>query len=86
VHAVPLTRRAARTLALVAVVWLLSGDVGGNVDVAPNAQQREGHAVLKGRLEAQMVRFAGLTRTGLAALNRLLQEKGVAGIIVPAVK
>jgi len=65
---------------------VLSGDVGGNVDFAPNAQQREVQAVLKGRLDAQQARFADLTRTDLAAFNRVLQEKGVSGIIVPAVK
>ena len=44
------------------------------------------HAVLKARLVVQQARFADLTRTDLAAFNRLLQEKGVAGITVPVVK
>jgi hypothetical protein len=65
---------------------VLSGDVGGGVDYAPNTQQREVHAVLKGRLETQQAQFAELTKTHLAAFNRLLQEKGVSGIIVPAEK
>jgi hypothetical protein len=65
---------------------VLSGDVGGNVDFAPNTQQREVHAVLKGRLDAQQATFAELTKVDLGAFNRLLQEKGMAGIVVPAVK
>jgi photosystem II stability/assembly factor-like uncharacterized protein len=65
---------------------VLSGDVGGNVDFASDTQQREVQAVLKSRLDAQQARVAELTRVDLAAFNRLLQEKGVAGVIVPAVK
>jgi photosystem II stability/assembly factor-like uncharacterized protein len=65
---------------------VLSGDVAGNVDFAPNTQQREVHAVLKGRLDAQQATFAELTKVDLAGFNRQLQEKGMSGIIVPAVK
>jgi glutamine synthetase adenylyltransferase len=56
------------------------------VDFASNTQQWEVHAVLKARLVALQAQFADLTKTDLAAFNRLLQEKGVSGIIVPAVK
>ena len=65
---------------------VLSGDVAGNVDFAPNTQQREVHAVLKGRLDAVQATFAELTKVDLAGFNRLLQEKGMSGVIVPALK
>jgi len=65
---------------------VLAGDLSGSVDFAPNKQQREVFAVLKERLAAQKELFDALVETDLAAFNRLLAEKGAAGIVVPAVK
>jgi hypothetical protein len=65
---------------------VLSGDISDSVDFAPSKQQREVYAVLKERLAAQKGLFEALVKTDLAAFNKLLVEKGVAGIVVPAVK
>jgi hypothetical protein len=65
---------------------VLSGDLSDSVDFAPNKQQREVYAVLKERLGVQKMQFDVLVKTDLAAFNRLLAEKGAAGIVVPAVK
>jgi hypothetical protein len=65
---------------------VLAGDLSGSVDFAPNKQQLEVFAVLKERLAAQKELFDALVKTDLPAFNRLLSEKGAAGIVVPAVK
>jgi hypothetical protein len=65
---------------------VLAGDLSGSVDFAPNRQQREVFAVLKERLAMQKGLFDALVKTDLPAFNRLLAEKGAAGIVVPAVK
>jgi len=65
---------------------VLAGDLSGSVDFAPNKQQRDVFAVLKERLAAQKQLFDTLVKTDLAAFNKLLIEKGVAGIVVPALK
>ncbi len=62
---------------------VLAGDLAGNVDFAPNKQQREVHAVLKKRLELQMRNFQKILMEDLPAFNSFLKEKGFAGIIVP---
>jgi hypothetical protein len=60
---------------------VLAGDINGSVDFAPNKQQREVYAVLKEKLTAQKSRFEELLKTDLAAFNKMLGEKGIAGII-----
>ncbi len=65
---------------------VLAGDVSNLVDFAPNKQQREVHAVLKERLEAQKTRFDELLKTDLPAFNTRLKEKNIAGIIIPMIK
>lgn len=65
---------------------VLAGDISGSVDFAPNKQQREVYAVLKESLATQKGRFEGLIKTDLASFNKLLADRGVAGIIVPVVK
>jgi hypothetical protein len=65
---------------------VLAGDLSGSVDFAPNRQQREVFAVLAERLAFQKGLFDALVKTDLPAFNKLLVEKGAAGIVVPAVK
>jgi len=65
---------------------MLSSDISNSVDFAPNKQQREVHAMLKERLTARKASFEEMLKTDLAAFNKLLADKGVAGILVPAVK
>ncbi len=65
---------------------VLAEDLSGSVDFAPNRQQREVFALLQERLAVQKGLFDALVNTDLPAFNRLLAEKGVAGIVVPAVK
>jgi len=65
---------------------VLAGDLSESVDFAPNKQQREVHAVLKERLAAEKARFEELIKTDLAAFNKMLGDKGVAGIVVPTIK
>jgi photosystem II stability/assembly factor-like uncharacterized protein len=62
---------------------LLAMDVADSVDFAPSRQQKEVHALLKGGLEAQALRFNDLVAADLAAFNKLLAEKGLAGIVNP---
>ena len=65
---------------------VLAEDVSGNVDFAPNKQQREVHAVLKQRLAEQRALYEGLLAKDLPAFNTMLKQKNLAGIIVPEIK
>lgn len=65
---------------------VLAGDVSNLVDFAPNKQQREVHAVLKERLEAQKKRFDELLKTDLPTFNSQLKEKNITGVIIPVIK
>lgn len=64
---------------------VLAGDLSESVDFAPNAQQREVHAVLKERLAVTEKAFEDLITIELKAFNDFLQKNNVAGIIVPKV-
>jgi hypothetical protein len=65
---------------------VLAGDVAGSVDFAPNKQQREVLAELKARLAVQTGLFEALVKNDVAAFNKLLTEKGAAGIVIPLLK
>jgi len=65
---------------------MLAEDISSSVDFAPNKQQLELQAVLKERLMSVKSRFEEMLRTDLAAFNKLLADKAIAGILVPAVK
>ena len=62
---------------------LLAGDLADSVDFAPNKQQREVQAVLRERLKTQARRFEELVSGDLAAFNKMLTDKGFAGIVCP---
>jgi len=64
---------------------VLAGDLSDSVDFAPNAQQREVHAVLKARLAETKAAFDNLIQTELKAFNFFLREKDVAGLVLPKV-
>ncbi|MCD6516271.1 MAG: sialidase [Candidatus Aminicenantes bacterium] len=65
---------------------VLAGDLAGSVDFAPNKQQKEVHAVLKKRLEAQKQLFKKILTDDLLLFNLFLEEKGLSGVIVPEEK
>ncbi|MFW6140698.1 MAG: VPS10 domain-containing protein [Acidobacteriota bacterium] len=65
---------------------VLAEDLSKNVDFAPNQQQQEVYQVLKKRLIKHKARFDELIRKDLPALNRLLQDNQVDGIVVPDIK
>jgi len=65
---------------------ILTGDITGIADFAPNKQQREVYAMLKERLAAQKKMFEALVGTDLPAFNKLLAEKGLAGIVVTEIR
>ncbi|MFQ5722181.1 MAG: WD40/YVTN/BNR-like repeat-containing protein, partial [Candidatus Aminicenantales bacterium] len=65
---------------------VLAEDVAKDVDLSPNKQQREVYAVLNKRLAIQKERYQKLLAEDLSAFNTLLQEKNLAGIIVPEIK
>jgi hypothetical protein len=64
----------------------LSSDISDIVDFSPYKQQLEVHAMLKEHLMERKARFTEMLKTDLAAFNKLLADKGVAGILVPVVK
>ena len=64
---------------------VLAEDVSKLVDLAPNSQQKEVHAVLRERLAVQVQRFKELMDQGLPAFNNLLDENGIPGIFIPKV-
>jgi hypothetical protein len=67
-------------------IAVFAGDLAGSVDFAPNKQQQEVHALLKERLDIQKARFEELQKTDLPAFNNLLEQNGLAGVVVPKIK
>jgi len=65
---------------------VLAEDVAKDVDLAPNKQQGEVYAVLNKRLAVQKERYQKLLAEDLPAFNSFLQEKRLAGIVVPEIK
>ena len=60
---------------------VLGGDLASSVDFAPNAQQREVYEVLKARMVAYQAEWNELRITEVAAFNRLLSNRNIAGVI-----
>jgi photosystem II stability/assembly factor-like uncharacterized protein len=60
---------------------VLGGDLASSIDFAPNAQQREVYDVLKARLIAYQAEWNALRRGDVAAFNRLLVDRNIAGVI-----
>ena len=60
---------------------VLGGDLASSVDFAPNAQQREVYEVLKARMIAYQAEWNELRTTDVAAFNRLLADRDIAGVI-----
>jgi len=60
---------------------VLGGDLAASVDFAPNEQQRAVYAVLKERMTAYQAEWNALKRTEVAAFNRMLVNRNIAGII-----
>jgi hypothetical protein len=65
---------------------VFAGDLAGSVDFAPNKQQKEVHAILKERLDTQKARFEELLKTDMPAFNGMLNQNGLAGVVVPEIK
>ncbi len=65
---------------------VLSGDVADGADFSPNKQQGEVYAVLKQALETQKALFAKLVSVELPAFNKMLTEKGLAGIVATDIR
>ena len=62
---------------------VLSGDVSGSADFAPNKQQREVHGVLRSRLEKVKLTYDAVLSKDVTAFNKLLAEKKRGGILIP---
>jgi hypothetical protein len=60
---------------------VLGGDLASSVDFAPNQQQREVHEVLKGRMVRYQGELRALVSGDVAAFNRLLADRNMAGVI-----
>ncbi|MDH5468612.1 MAG: hypothetical protein OEY25_14445, partial [Candidatus Aminicenantes bacterium] len=65
---------------------VLAEDVSGNVDFAPNKQQREVHAVLKESLTKQKALYEEILTRDLPTFNTMLKQKNLAGIVVLEIK
>lgn len=65
---------------------VFAGDLASSVDFAPNDQQREVHAVLRERVDAQKARFEELLKSDLPAFNAMLRQNDLAGVVVPEIK
>jgi hypothetical protein len=62
---------------------VLGGDLASSVDFAPNQQQRQVHEKLKGEMLEYQAELGALKRGDVAAFNRLMAERGLAGVITP---
>jgi photosystem II stability/assembly factor-like uncharacterized protein len=60
---------------------VLGGDLASSVDFAPNSQQREVYDVLKARMIAYQAEWNALRNGDVAAFNRLLADRNIAGVI-----
>jgi hypothetical protein len=60
---------------------VLGGDLAQSVDFAPNQQQQEVHELLKGRMNQYLGELRSLIAGDVAAFNRMLQDRNLAGII-----
>ena len=65
---------------------VLAEDVAKDVDLPPNKQQLEVYDVLNKRLAVQKKRYQKLLAEDLPTFNNFLQEKKLAGIVVPEIK
>lgn len=65
---------------------VLAGDISNSVDFAPNTQQLEVYAMLSKGVLKQKDRFDRILTADLPLFNKLLEEKNLAGIVVPKIK
>ena len=62
---------------------VLGGDLAESVDFAPNQQQSEVHRKLKGEMVEYQAELNALMQGDVAAFNRLMAERRLAGVIMP---
>ncbi|MCP4727521.1 MAG: sialidase [bacterium] len=60
---------------------VLAGDVAQMADFAPNEQQKEVHALLKGRMTTYLAQYRELVRNEVSVFNDLLRQNNISGII-----
>jgi len=62
---------------------VLGGDLAESVDFAPNQQQREVQEKLRAEMLEYQEELRTLMETDVAAFNRLMQDRGLSGVIMP---